>query len=116
MAGGTDHGGGSLGPGVAGGTELDGGSLGPGVAGGTELDGGSVGVAVGLGVALTVVTAAGVVVPPCVAVGSAGRGARVALGEARPTLLSGSAGTAAAAAGDVCAWAVTGTAARDVPA
>ena len=110
MAGGTDHGGGSLGPGVAGGTELDGGSLGLGVAGGTELDGGSEGVAVGLGVVLTIVTAAGGVVPRCVAVWCAGRGALVALGEAWLMLLSGSAGAAAAAAaaGDVGAWAVYG--------
>ena len=80
MAGGTELDGGSLGLGVAGGTELDGGSLGLGVAGGTELDGSAEGVAVGLGVALTVVTAVGVVVPRCVAGWSAGRGSRVALG------------------------------------
>ena len=99
---------------MAGGTELDGGLLGLGVAGGTELDGSVEGVACGkLGVALTVVTAVGGVVPRCVAVWCAGRGARVALGEAWLTLLSGSAG-AAAAAGDVGARAVTLTAAGDV--
>ena len=113
----------SLGLGVAGGAELDHESLGLGMAGGTELDGGVEGVAVALevalevvlGVELGVVAAVAGVVPRCVAGWCAVRGARVALGLARLTLLSGSAG-AAAVGGDVGAGAATLTAARDVPA
>ena len=119
----------------AGGAGDDGGSLGLGVAEGTELDGGPGVVAVELGIALAVALArdgcrdwlrrdgvgrlsgrlsrasSG---PVWRVVG--GRDARMALGPARLTSLSGSAGAAAAAADDVCTRAGTLTAARDVPA